>query len=62
MPDHWKGLDFRFTFRGVSCFVSIQGAQVKISGQNMGEEQIKVHLCGKLITLSEGQEVSLKFK
>lgn len=62
MPDHWKGLDFHFTFRGMTFFVSIIGAQVKISGKNMGADQIKFHLCGKLITLSEGQEVSLKFK
>jgi trehalose/maltose hydrolase-like predicted phosphorylase len=57
LPVHWKGLAFRFTFRGMTVFVSISGQQVKISAENMGRDQIKFHLCGKELTLTDGQEV-----
>ena len=47
LPGHWKGLDFKFMFRGNHFEVSITGHQVKISGKNEGKEKIKVHLCGE---------------
>jgi beta-phosphoglucomutase family hydrolase len=62
LPAHWKGLGFRFTFKGMTIFVSISGQQVKISGQNMGREQIKFHLCGKELMLTDGQEVIAPIK
>ncbi len=62
LPGHWKGLDFRFSFKGKIFFVSINGPQIKISGKNMGKEKIKVHLCGKETEMSEGKAVSMKFK
>jgi beta-phosphoglucomutase family hydrolase len=62
LPEHWKGLDFRFTFRGKMFLVAINGQQIKISGKNMGKEQIKVHICGKEIELSEGKDVSVNYK
>jgi beta-phosphoglucomutase family hydrolase len=62
LPGHWKGLDFRFAFQGKTFLISINGPQIKISGKNMGKEKIKVHLCGKETELSEGKEVSMKFK
>jgi trehalose/maltose hydrolase-like predicted phosphorylase len=62
LPGHWKGLDFRFTFRGMTMFVSISGQQIKISGENMGNEQIKFHLYGKELMLTDGQEVLAPLK
>jgi len=62
LPGHWKGLDFRFAFKGKIFLVSINGPQIKISGKNMGKEIIKVHLCGKETELSEGKAVSMRFK
>lgn len=62
LPGHWKGLDFRFTFRGMTIFVSISGQQIKISGENMGNEQIKFHLYGKELMLTDGQEVLAPLK
>ncbi|MBE9518534.1 MAG: hypothetical protein IMY68_08180, partial [Bacteroidetes bacterium] len=62
LPKHWKGLDFRFTFRGKTYLVSISGQQIKISGKNMGRDQIKFHLCGQEVMLSEGKSVSTTIK
>ena len=62
LPEHWKGLAFRFTFRGMTICVSISGQQVKISGENMGRDQIKFNLCGKELTLTDGQEVIAPLK
>jgi beta-phosphoglucomutase family hydrolase len=62
LPEHWKGLEFRFTFRGMIIFISISGKQVKISGENMGRDHIKFHLCGKELVLTEGQEVIAPLK
>jgi len=62
LPGHWKGLDFRFNFRGNTFFVSISGQQIKISGKNMGKDQIKFHLYGEEVVLSEGKTVSSKIK
>jgi len=62
LPERWKGLDFRFTFRGKTYLVSISGQQIKISGKNMGKDQIKFHLCGEEQTLSEGKPVTATIK
>ena len=62
LPAHWKGLDFSFTFRGKTFLVSIIGQQIKISGKNMGKDQIKVHICGKETELSAGKAASMTFK
>jgi len=62
LPPHWKGLEFRFTFRGTTFFVSVSGQQVKISGENMGKDKIKFHLCGEEIELSDGNAVSRSIK
>jgi len=62
LPGHWKGLEFRFTFRGMTIFATISGEQIKISGQNMGREQIKFHLYGKELMLTDGQEVIAPLK
>ncbi len=61
LPRHWKGLDFRFRFRGTFFAVSISENKVKISGKNAGKDKIKVHLCGKDIELSQDEPVSLTF-
>jgi len=62
LPGHWKGLDFRFNFRGKTYFVSISGQQIKISCENMGKDQIKFHLCGDEVVLSDGKTVSAAIK
>jgi trehalose/maltose hydrolase-like predicted phosphorylase len=62
LPGHWKGLDFRFNFRGKTYFVSISGQQIKISCENMGKDQIKFHLCGEEVVLSDGKTVSAAIK
>ena len=62
LPAHWKGLEFRFTFRGKTFLVSISTQQVKITGENMGKDQIKFHLCGEEIVLSDGNTVSMTIK
>ena len=62
LPGHWKGLDFRFTYRGKTILVSISGQQIKISCKNMGKDQIKFHLCGQEVMLSEGKSVSTTIK
>ncbi len=62
LPGLWKGLDFRFTFRGNTFLVSISGQQIKISGKNMGKDQIKFHLCGEELTLSEGKSLTATIK
>ena len=59
LPGHWKGLEFRFTYRGKSFLVSITGQQVKITGENMGRDQIKFHIYGKEVELSGGKSLSL---
>ncbi|MCK5137477.1 MAG: beta-phosphoglucomutase family hydrolase [Bacteroidales bacterium] len=60
LPVHWKGLEFKFSFRGCHYKVKISGNEVKISGKNAGKEKIKVHLCGKEIELSQDEPVSVK--
>ncbi|MCK4880278.1 MAG: beta-phosphoglucomutase family hydrolase [Bacteroidales bacterium] len=62
LPGHWKGLDFRFTYRGKTFLVSITSQQVKISGENMGKDQIKFHLCGEEAELSDGKAASMTLK
>lgn len=59
LPGHWKGLDFRFSYRGKSFLVSITGQQVKITGENMGKDRIKFHICGKEVELSGEKSLSL---
>jgi trehalose/maltose hydrolase-like predicted phosphorylase len=59
LPGHWKGLEFRFTFRGNAFLVSIAGQQVKITRENRGKNQIKFHICGKEFELSGGKSLSL---
>ncbi|MCD4710258.1 MAG: hypothetical protein K8R52_05380, partial [Bacteroidales bacterium] len=62
LPAHWKGLEFRFTFRGKTFLVSIIGQQIKILVENMGKDQIKFHLCGKEIELADDKAVSMMLK
>jgi beta-phosphoglucomutase family hydrolase len=62
LPGHWKGLDFSFNFRGVTFLVSINDQQIKISGKNIGKQQIKFHLCGEELTLSEGKSLAATIK
>jgi beta-phosphoglucomutase family hydrolase len=52
LPEHWKGLNFSFTFRGKTYLATIKGQQVKISCKNRGAEQIKFNLCGEEIELT----------
>lgn len=59
LPGHWKGLDFRFSYRGKSFLVSITGQQVKITGENMGKDRIKFHIYGKEVELSGEKSLSL---
>jgi trehalose/maltose hydrolase-like predicted phosphorylase len=59
LPPHWKGLEFRFTFRGTEFAVSITGEKIQIQGKHMDQEKIKVHLCGEEIELMRDQ-VSVK--
>jgi beta-phosphoglucomutase family hydrolase len=62
MPEHWKGLEFGFTYRGKRLLVSITGQQVKISSNHMGKDQIKFNLCGEEFELSGDQAVSFTIK
>ena len=59
LPGHWKGLEFRFTYRGKSFLVSITGQHIKITGENMEKDQIKFHLYGNKVELSEGKTLSI---
>jgi len=59
LPPLWKGLEFRFTFRGTEFDVSISHELIKILGKNMDKEKIKVHLWGEEIELLRDQ-VSVK--
>ncbi|MCK5067069.1 MAG: beta-phosphoglucomutase family hydrolase [Bacteroidales bacterium] len=59
LPPHWKGLEFRFTFRGTEFTLSITGEKIQIQGKNMDQEKIKVHLCGEEIELMR-DKVSVK--
>jgi len=59
LPKHWKGLDFRFMFRGTHFQVSISESAIKISGKNEGKEKIIIHLCGQEIELSQDEPVSV---
>lgn len=61
LPGHWKGLDFRFAFRGTAYQVSVSVNELKISGKNQGKEKIKVHLYGKQIELPQDELVSVRF-
>ncbi|MEN8201901.1 MAG: beta-phosphoglucomutase family hydrolase [Bacteroidota bacterium] len=61
LPLHWKGLDFKFSFRGTLFEVSIQGSEIKISARNAEKDKIKVHLCGKEIELPQDSPVSESF-
>jgi len=62
LPAHWKGLDFSFTFREKAYLVSIKGQQIKISGKNMGKDQIKFDLCGEELMLSGSSTISKTLK
>jgi len=62
LPGHWKGLQFRFTYRGKGILVSISGKQIKISGENMGKDQIKFHLYGEELCLSGENEVTAQIQ
>ncbi len=62
LPGHWKGLDFQFTYRGISYLVSISDQQIKISGENMGKDEIKFHLCGEEHTLAAGKLATATMK
>jgi len=59
LPKHWKGLDFRFMFRGTHFQVSISESGIKISGKNDGKEKIIIHLYGQEIELSQDEPVSV---
>jgi len=59
LPVHWKGLDFRFNFRGTYFKVSITETHIEISGKNAGKDRIKVHLCGQEVELSQDEPVSV---
>ncbi len=59
LPAHWKGLDFRFTFRETYFKVSVSQHNLKISGKNEGKKKIKIHLCGQDIELSQDEPVSV---
>lgn len=59
LPGHWKGLDFKFNFRGTFFTVSVSESSLKISGKNAGKDKIKVHLCGNEIELSQDEPVSV---
>ncbi len=59
LPKHWKGLKFRFMFRGTHFQVSISESGIKISGKNEGKEKIKIHLYGQEIELSQDEPVSV---
>ena len=59
LPGHWKGMDFRFNFRGTNFSVSISENSLKISGKNAGKDKIKVHLCGNCFELSQDEPVSV---
>ncbi len=61
LPSHWKGLDFKFNFRGTHFQVSISGRKIKISGKNAGKDKIKVHLWGKEIELPQEVTVAESF-
>ncbi len=61
LPPHWKGLDFRFNYRGTHFQVSISGKKIKISGKNAGKDKIKVHLCGNKIELLQDVPVVESF-
>ncbi len=61
LPSHWKGLEFKFSFRRCNYEVKIAGDEVKISCEKAGKEKIKVHLCGKEIELTQGEPVSVKY-
>jgi len=58
LPDHWKGLQFNFLFRGTHYHVNISDGKIKISGKNSGKEKIKVHLCGKDLEMAKDEPVS----
>jgi trehalose/maltose hydrolase-like predicted phosphorylase len=62
MPDHWKEMNFQFSFKGRLYDVKISQEHLKISVQNGGKEKIKVHLCGSAIELSQDEPVSIKYK
>jgi len=59
LPPHWKGLDFRFTFRGTEFAVSIDHKKIQIRGKNMVQDKIKVHLCGEETELTRDR-ISVK--
>jgi trehalose/maltose hydrolase-like predicted phosphorylase len=51
LPPHWKGLEFRFTFRGNDFHVNMDHKKVQIRAKNERQLKIKVHLCGEEILL-----------
>jgi trehalose/maltose hydrolase-like predicted phosphorylase len=61
LPGNWKGLEFRFTYKGDHFNVAITENSLKISGKNEGKEKIKVHLCGTFFELSQNEPVSVKY-
>ena len=59
LPPHWKGLEYRFTFRGAKLGVAVSGNSIEISAKKTGKDKIKVHLYGKEIELSQNEPVSI---
>ena len=61
LPGHWKGLVFKFIFRGAHFEVSLTRTSLKISVKNGGKEKIKVHICGAIVELSQDEPVSVTY-
>ena len=59
LPAHWKGLEFRLTFKGTDFQVSIDHNNIQIQGKNRDQLKIKVHLCGEELQL-QGDQVYVK--
>ncbi|TFH23438.1 MAG: hypothetical protein E4H10_12125, partial [Bacteroidia bacterium] len=55
LPPHWKGLEFKFTFKGTDFLVSIDQELIKIQGKKGDQEKIKVHICGEEMILKRDQ-------
>jgi len=62
LPDHWTGLQYCFSHKGIHYKVAITREEVKITVQNAEQEKIKVHLCGSIADLLAGREYSMRIR
>lgn len=60
LPDQWRGMSFRFSFRGANWFVDINKDRLALKQENSKNKTLEVLVKGKKYNLQAGKEKALK--